>query len=102
MSGIKVGDITIDAEQVQKYQMLNATFAEVDKHPKNVMYESEEKDPYKRMCMCLAQGYEMDKISPTLSVNEFGKPESISSFEQRHPNFAEDIQQVGNLFSTRQ
>lgn len=102
MSDIKVGDITIDAEQVQKYQMLMTPFAEADKHPKNVMYEPKEKDPYKRMCMDLAQGYEMNKISPTLIVNEFGKPEHIDSFEQRHPNFAADIQQARNSFSTRQ
>lgn len=93
--------IQVDAEQVQKYQALMAPFIEADKHPKNVMYEPKEKDPYKRMCMDLAQGYEMDKISPTLLVNEFGKLEHIDSFEQRHPNFAEDIQQARNLFSTR-
>ncbi len=101
MSDIKVGDITIDAEQAKKYQMLMSAFAEVDKHPKNVMVEPKEKDHYKRMCMDLAQGYEMDKISPTLLVNEFGKPEHIDSFEKRHPNFAADIQQARNLFSTR-
>lgn len=94
--------IAVDAEKVRKYQMLMAYFLELDKHPKNVLYESKEKDSYKRMCIDLAQGYEMDKISPTLMVNEFGKIEHVDSFEQRHPNFAEDIQQARNLLGTIQ
>ena len=98
-----MSDITIDAEQAKKYQMLAAAFAEADKHPKNVMYEPKEKDPYKRMCMDLAQGYEMDWVQfPYLLVNEFGKTEHIDNFEKRHPNFAEDIQQARNLLGTIQ
>ena len=95
--------IAVDAEKVRKYQMFMAYFLELDKHPKNVLYESKEKDPYKRMCGDLAQGYEIDWVQfPYLLVNEFGKTEHIDNFEQRHPNFAEDIQQARNLLGTIQ
>lgn len=97
---VTIGEYKIDAEEYKKYQMLLKPLLEVDRHPKNILIESKVTDAYKRMCIDLAQGYEMDWVSfPYLIINEFGKTEHIDSFEKRHPNFAEDVSQALTRFT---
>ena len=69
-------------------------FSEVDNRPKNCFQETEEKDPYKLMCIKLAVGYEIGNVGINIIINEFGEEEHIDLFKQRHPNFDEDIKQA--------
>lgn len=85
--------VSVDAEKIQMHNTLINAFADVDKRPKNCFHETEEKDPYKRMCLQLALGYEIGNVGTNLIINEFGEEEHIDLFKQRHPNFEEDIKQ---------
>ena len=91
LQGIQV---SVDAEKINMHNTLMEAFAEVDKRPKNCFKDTEEKDPYKRMCIQLALGYVMDNVGTNLIINEFGEEEHIDIFKQRHPNFEEDIKQA--------
>lgn len=83
---------------INYYKALIEHSALVDSMPKNEgksMINNLKGNEYKKLCMQLAEGYEMDWIVPHyILCNEFGKPEHIDAFKRRHPNFAEDIRKA--------
>ncbi len=80
---------------MQHYAHLMVCAAMADKLPKNIVRSQRDKDAYKKMCIQLAQGYELEFLCyPTLIRNEFGEAEYIQAFKHRHPNFDKDIKQA--------
>lgn len=69
-------------------------FAEVDSKPKNFLPQIEKGKEYESFCYSLAQGWELDYISPNIIVNEFGEAEYFDKFKERHPTFEEDIRNI--------
>lgn len=69
-------------------------FGLIDGNQKLIVIKHElEKDPYKRMCLSVAEGYEVDRNGCEI-FNEFGKIESYDSFLKRHPTFAADVKKA--------
>lgn len=74
------------------------TFAKIDSKPKNFLLQIEKGKEYIYFCQCLAQGWDLDYISPNIIVNEFGESEYFDKFKERHPTFEEDIRNI-KIFS---
>lgn len=88
---MKVG---FDKERLKAYYETLKRFCLIDDNQKIIIHKHElEKDPYKRMCLSVAEGYDVDWSVCTI-VNEFGKIESYNSFKRRHPNFAADVKKA--------
>lgn len=89
---------SFDKKQLSLYKAFINAFARIDSMPKNILLPIEKGKEYKSFCYSLAQGWNLDYISPNIIVNEFGKAEYFDKFKERHPTFEEDIRNI-NFFS---
>lgn len=88
---MKVG---FDKERLKAYYKMLKRLGVIDDNQKIITHKHElEKDPYKRMCLSIAEDYDVDWSVCTI-VNEFGEIENYDSFKKRHPNFADDVKKV--------
>ena len=87
-----------DKKQLSFYNAFINTFARIDSMPKNIFLPIEKGKEYESFCYSLAQGWELDYISPNIIVNEFGEAEYFDKFKERHPTFEEDILNI-KIFS---
>ena len=90
----------INENVIAYYKAIIEMSKQVDSRSKNFIMPISKGEEYKHMCFQLAQGYEIDWVSfPFIIINEFGENEHIDNFNCRHPNFAEDIENIKSLLN---
>lgn len=85
---------SFDKKELSVYNAFINTFARIDSMPKNIFLTIEKGKEYESFCSSLAQGLDLEYISPNIIVNEFGEAEYFDKFKERHPTFEEDIRNV--------
>ena len=85
---------SFDKKQLSLYNAFINAFARIDSMPKNIFLSIEKGKEYESFCYSLAQGWNLDYISPNIIVNEFGEAEYFDKFKERHPTFEEDIRNI--------
>ena len=86
--------IKFDKEWLKMHYEMLKLFGAIDDNQKIIILKHElEKDPYKRMCLSIAEGYDIDWNGYIIS-NEFGEMENYDSFIKRHPTFADDVKKA--------